>query len=505
MAKVFNVGIYVRLSKEDNLDNESLSITNQKELLTKYAKENNLNIYTYYVDDGYSGTNFLRPSFNKMILDIKLGLINCVLVKDLSRLGRDYLKSGYYIDIFFKDNNIRFIALNDNIDTYNNDDDFLPFKNIINEMYAKDISKKINFTLANQMKNGVDNNPGIPTYGYKYITKNKRIIDEESAKNVLLIYNLYANGYSLSEIASFLKNNLVLTPSFYYYSLKQNLNNKLLASNPYSWNVETIKRILTNDAYIGILRRGKSKKNFKSTKRVIINKDDQFIFPFHHDSIISYELFYKVQELINKKETQKKNNYQNSYKGLIYCSICKKRMRHKEDIRLYSKNYIRLTCINKCGENKGIITYEELNNYLKNIMLNLKNILTNKDEFIDFILKSNKQLAKKSEIKKLESYLANLKREFANKHLLSDTYNLLVNEYHLKLEELNKNNDNDIYNLPILINLISKIDDNDLLNIDLIRKIVNKIYVRTINKQKKEIDIQFNYYSDYIKEFIHVK
>lgn len=151
--KVYNVGIYCRLSVDDGVMlSESVSIANQKKIIQKYVEEKGWNIYDIYADDGYSGTNFERPEFQRMLLDIEKGNINTVITKDLSRLGRNYLKTGFYLDNYFPDHNIRYIAISDGIDSINDEDDLLPFKNLINEMYAKDVSKKIRFTTQNRIK-----------------------------------------------------------------------------------------------------------------------------------------------------------------------------------------------------------------------------------------------------------------------------------------------------------------------------------------------------------------
>ena len=205
----YKVGIYIRLSKEDEEKekySESESIQNQRALLMQYIKENKLNFIAEYVDDGISGTSFDRPGFNKMIEDIENGKINMVITKDLSRLGRNYVQSGYYTETYFPEHNVRYIAILDNIDTAidSANNDIAPFKSILNEMYAKDTSKKINSVLQSKRKQG--EYLGTAPYGYKKDPENKYhlIVDEEAAKVVKLIFNKYLEGYGTMQIADYL-------------------------------------------------------------------------------------------------------------------------------------------------------------------------------------------------------------------------------------------------------------------------------------------------------------
>lgn len=217
--KIYNAGIYIRLSREDD-DKvyESESITNQKSLLLQYAKENNLRVYDIYIDDGYSGTNFDRPDFKRLLNDIELGRVNMVITKDMSRLGRDYIGTGELVEKYFPSHGVRYIAVTDNIDTYldNSNNDIAPFKAIMNDMYAKDISKKIRSVLKEKQKQG-EYMCSISAYGYKKhpTIKNKLIVDEQVRDIVEKIFDMYSNGHGSVEIVNYLNSNKFLSPTGY--------------------------------------------------------------------------------------------------------------------------------------------------------------------------------------------------------------------------------------------------------------------------------------------------
>ena len=210
-----NCAIYARLSQEDGDYDVSQSISNQVNILTKYALDHEFNIFNVYTDDGFTGTNFNRPAFKQMIEDINKGLIDIVITKDLSRLGRDYLETGRYIERIFPEHNVRYIALSDNVDTISEENmDILPFRNILNEYYAKDISKKIRATNRYQKEAGIFTNTRIPLYGYLNDDKlKKRIINPDTAPIVAKIYDLFINGYSLQGICDYLFENKIQSPS----------------------------------------------------------------------------------------------------------------------------------------------------------------------------------------------------------------------------------------------------------------------------------------------------
>ncbi len=319
----YKVGIYIRLSREDEEKEkyqESESIGNQRTLLMQYIKENKLNFIAEYVDDGISGTSFDRPGFNRMIADIENGKINMVVTKDLSRLGRNYVQSGLYIEDYFPEHNVRFIAILDNIDTAydTSNNDIAPFKSILNEMYAKDTSKKINSVLQTKRNNG--EYLGTAPYGYKKDPENKYhlIIDEEAANVVKLIYEKYLAGFGTMQIADYLSKQKIPIPSDY------NKRNRGTKSVSYGlWQQSTVRFILSNEIYTGTVIQGKRKKvSFKSKKFMNLPEEDWVKVENMHEAIISKEDFERTQRAI--KATKGSRVVQNDYlfKGLLRCYDC---------------------------------------------------------------------------------------------------------------------------------------------------------------------------------------
>ena len=320
----YKVGIYIRLSREDEEKEkyqESESIGNQRTLLMQYIKENKLNFISEYVDDGVSGTSFDRPAFNRMIADIEAGKINMIVTKDLSRLGRNYVQSGLYIETYFPEHEVRFVAILDNIDTAydTSNNDIAPFKSILNEMYAKDTSKKINSVLQTKRNNG--EYLGTAPYGYKKDPENKYhlIIDEEAANVVKLIYEKYLSGFGTMQIADYLSEKKIPIPSDY------NKRNRGIKSLTYGlWQQSTVRFILSNEIYTGAVIQGKRKKvSFKSKKFIDLPEEDWIKIDNMHEAIISKEDFERAKKVINA--TKGSRVVQNDYlfKGLLRCYDCK--------------------------------------------------------------------------------------------------------------------------------------------------------------------------------------
>lgn len=321
-TKSFRVGLYIRLSREDGDKEESSSVTNQREILKRYVSEQeNFFIVKEYVDDGYTGTNFDRPGFKRMIEDIEAGIIDTVITKDLSRLGRNYVQSGLYIENYFPEHEVRFVAILDNIDTAfdNSNNDIAPFKSILNEMYAKDTSKKINSVLQAKRNNG--EYLGTAPYGYKKDPENKYhlIIDEEAANVVKLIYEKYLAGFGTMQIADYLSKKKIPIPSDYN---KRKRGTKSLTYG--LWQQSTVRFILSNEIYTGTVIQGKRKKvSFKSKKFINLPEEDWVKVENMHEAIISKEDFERAKKVIDA--TKGSRVVQNDYlfKGLLRCYDCK--------------------------------------------------------------------------------------------------------------------------------------------------------------------------------------
>lgn len=319
--------LYVRFSRDEDNVSESNSIKNQKEMLIDYATKHGYYEYKIYADDGYSGTNFERPDFQKMITDIENGITSVIIIKDMSRLGRNYLQVGMYTEVYFLEKNVRFISVNDGIDSVNGIDDFVPFKNIMNEWYAKDISNKVRSVFLQKGKSGHRLIPK-PIYGYKKDENSDWIIDEEAAKIIRLIYELYLDGQGVSYIAKHLANNKISAPCIHMgRSVK---GRSILREMPYYWTTSTVGNILSQQEYCGDTVNFKMhRQSYKSKKIIKNNKEDYMIFKDTHEAIISRDDFEKVQEMRaqNKKvPSTSLSNQSKPFAGLIYCYDCKSRM-----------------------------------------------------------------------------------------------------------------------------------------------------------------------------------
>lgn len=317
----YHVALYIRLSKEDESEGPSESVTNQKSLLEDFVKKNRLSVYDTYIDDGWSGTNFDRPDFQRMIGDIEAKKVNMVITKDLSRLGRDYIMTGHYMERYFPEKRVRYISLLDGIDTgvESSANDITPFRAIMNDMYAKDISKKIKSVKRDKQRKGQFIG-GKPMYGYKMhpIEKNKIIIDEEVAPIVRRIFAMALSGVSCRQIATTLNEEGVLTPAVY---CGWNMGRK----GPYAglWSSERISEMLQNETYIGNMVQGRTVKiSYKSKKCLRQARENWVVVEGTHEPLIDAEIFRKVQMLVNSRKRTKSRTYDFLLRGLIFCHEC---------------------------------------------------------------------------------------------------------------------------------------------------------------------------------------
>ena len=325
-TKSFRVGLYMRLSREDGDKEESSSVTNQREMLKRYVSEQeNFFIVKEYVDDGYTGTNFDRPGFKQMIEDIEAGIIDTVITKDLSRLGRERLGVGHYTEIYFPEHNVRYIALLDNIDTYFDAgmNDMAPFKGVINDMYVRDISKKIRSSLVERKKAG--NFLGVTApYGYKKDPNNKfhLVINEKEAEVVKRVFRLYLEGNGLTRIAQILTKDGIPVPGE-----SRNIGKTRRTALYSSWKQTTIRRILDNRVYLGELVQFKRRKiNYKSKRRITVPEEERYICKGTHEAIIDEESFNAVQNILKKNKSFKGTKHDYLFKGLLFCSECGARL-----------------------------------------------------------------------------------------------------------------------------------------------------------------------------------
>jgi site-specific DNA recombinase len=317
----YKVALYIRLSKEDDSNSESQSVTNQRNFLLQYTKENNLDVFDIYVDDGFSGTSFNRPSFNRMLSDIEKNKVNMVVTKDMSRLGRNYIETGQFMEVYCPEREVRYIAVLDGVDTGKNSaaNDISPFRAVMNDMYAKETSNKIKTTKRNKQQQGLFIGGKAP-FGYvlSKTVKNTFDIDEEAANVVRRIFSIALSGMSCRQIAVGFNEEKVPTPAQY---AKINVGRQ----GPYSgkWSSERIAEMIKNQTYIGCMVQGKRKKvSYKSSKCLKMDRCDWIVIPDKHPAIIDKEMFDKVQLMMETRTKVRTGVYDYVLKGIIHCHEC---------------------------------------------------------------------------------------------------------------------------------------------------------------------------------------
>ena len=351
----YHAALYIRLSKEDESEGPSQSVQNQESLLREFVQQHRLSVYDTYVDDGWSGTNFDRPDFQRMIGDIEARKVNMVITKDLSRLGRDYIMTGHYMERYFPEHRVRYISLLDGIDTGvdSTANDITPFRAIMNDMYAKDISKKIKSVKRDKQRKGQFIG-GKPAYGYKMhpTEKNKIVIDEEVAPVVRRIFALALSGMSCRNIATRLNQEGVPTPATY-------ANLPVARPGPYTglWSSERISEMLQNETYIGNMVQGRSVKiSYKSKKCLRQAPANWVVVEGTHEPLVDGETFRKVQLLVGSRKHTRCRTYDFLLKGLIFCHECgyplavlnRKNARGEDVLYFVCRTYQRFTKAGVC-------------------------------------------------------------------------------------------------------------------------------------------------------------
>ena len=477
----YKVGIYLRLSREDERLGESGSISTQRDLLLNYIRDNNLIFVDEYVDDGVSGTTFDRIGFNRMIKDCESKKINMIITKDTSRLGRDHIEFGFYVERYFPEHGIRYVAVNDGIDTFSNSsaNDMLVFKSAFNDMYVKDISNKQRSSLYTKKRNGQFVGAYAP-YGYNKSEedKHKLVINEEEAKVVRRIFNMFASGDSLTSICDKLTNENIPTPS-----MSKGMN---IGQNNYHygvWSTRTVGDILKSPNYIGNLTQSKQKKvSYKSKKRVHNKKDNWIIVENAIPRIIDDELFELVQNMFSSNKNRTKGNGITDsllLRGLIYCKECGHTMGFRAQYQDTKKHGRVCRVYGNCNywakrKQEGVCTphsvkYEEIEEVVISELKNLCN------KYIDFnSLKVSYKKESKLNSKKDKYNIEILKLENSNKILnqkIDDCYN----------DKLDGNITLDMYK-RVYNSFINQIEEND----NKIRKYEREIY--NIENKKQDND-----------------
>lgn len=515
-----------RLSKEDEIRGDSESIQTQKKMLLQYAKKYEFNNIEFYVDDGYSGTNFDRPDFKRLMNDIDKGIVGIVIVKDLSRLGREYIEVGTLIEKVFPNKGVRFIAINDDVDSMNGIPEYIPFKNIMNEWYAKDISKKIRSAYRTKALNGEYTGAYAP-YGYIKDPKDKHhlIIDLETSIIVKRIFNMAVEGLSAYEIAKVLTNEKILKPRAKVRKDTGKYDKEIWNKYPYDWRPQTIYRIISNEEYLGhLVCNRNSTKSFKTKKLLPVDKKDWIKTLNTHEAIIDEETFLKANQIFTRiKHRPLANNTRNIFSGLLRCSICGKALSVHNDKRSNSNSFCCVTYRTYGKEycSSHYIRYDLLYSYVLNdINSSLKSFWKDNDKFIDSlkkeylsnnIIKTNnldKELNKINlRLNELDRITKKLYEDYALSKIKEEMFNKLMNDYELEsrslnnarnklLSELNTKSEKE-KSIERFINIIKKYEyitelDPIILN-ELISKIIiyDKYQENGIIKQKIEIHYRF--------------
>lgn len=524
MANDFNVGIYIRLSQEDKdkkYESDSESVINQKELLRGYVKNNNFNLVKEYVDDGYSGTDFERPGFQSMIEDINNKKINCVIVKDLSRLGRDHVMTGYYIETFFPENNIRFISILESYDSFKNQasNDSSTFIIACNDYYSKQNSIKIRNVLNEKRKNGKFVG-SLPCFGYMRdpLDKGHLIPNPETAPIVKNIFKWRADGIGPTEIANRLNKSNIVTPSGYK---KTNYSSRLIDRD--NWNISTVKKILCNRIYTGdLVQHTQTKVNYKSKKKITLDEKLWIIVENTHEALVDKETFEYVNNL-RKRNTRnyeiKTNREKRLLEGKLFCKECKNRLtvlyRKKQNYwsvncNRYSRDPVRGRCYSHFYPYNYLEdqVLEQINKSISKLIKEL-DIKELNDEVVKNIHKETTNIDKivkelQIEKEKITSRLKTLYNDRCDGVISADTYKELAGESEQKLKQINENIENQnikkykmknkINTLPDYTKKIKKLLDLSKPKKELIDTLVDRIVI----DKDRDITIYFKY--DIVRE-----
>ena len=530
--------LYERLSRDDEQAGESNSIQNQKKYLEEYARQKGLRNIRHFYDDGYSGTNFNRPGFAALLEEIEAGRVETLVVKDLSRFGRNYLQVGYYTEILFPKKGVRFIAINNNVDSATpQDNDFTPFLNIMNEWYAKDTSNKIKAIFKSRMKDGMRCSGSIP-YGYKRKPDDKQtlIVDEPAAEVVSKIFRLACQGNSTTAIADALTAEQVLIPAAYAaLHNPKNCRHKNV-TDPYRWNATTVGYILDRQEYLGHTVLGKSIcENFKTKQRRAATPDELMIFPDTHEAIIDQDTWDIARKVRMKKKPRVANGtYSHRLSGLVYCADCGARMGFiSPDARHGDKHYDSDSAF-QCGNYRSTAA-ECVSHYVKTSVLEAavlqaiqtvsKYVLENEAEFIDQLRavwnehqtratnSGQQELAEArkrmsdldGKIQKLyESALNGLLPERQAQRMIQqyDEEQILLEKRIEELESLVQQDEIKEVDTSRFIALVKKYRDCEELTDTMLYAFIDRIEVheatggRTVYRQQK-IDIHFNFIGNY--------
>lgn len=520
--------IYCRLSRDDELTGDSNSIVNQKAILNKYAKEQGFQNIQFFVDDGFSGANFNRPDWQRMIGLVESGQVGILLAKDMSRIGRNYLEVGFYTEVLFPKHNVRFIAVNSGVDSANQqDNDFTPFLNIINEFYVKDSSKKVKASMKQKGESG-EYLATNPPYGYMKDPNDPKkhwIVDEEAATVVRQIFAWCMEGNGPSQIARKLKEAKVDCPTVHWAKLGRDAPAKA-PDNPYGWSPRTIYDILKRQEYLGHMVNFKTHKQSYKSKKIIDNPPEEWkIFKNTHEAIVDEETFARVQELRKNKRRPTKTGKTNMFSGIARCADCGEKLYYCTSSAFESRqdHFVCSTSRNKgkkvCATHfiRAVVLEEGV---LQHMRMVFSCVATYEDAFRRALgarrnTESKKELAaKKRALQKSENRIAELDRLFkriyedmvtgklseARFQMLSGDYEQEQAELRIqidKLEEEIKNQENQADNVDKFIQQAKKYLYLEKLTPTILNDMVNAVYVHAPDKSSghrvQEVEICYNY------------
>ena len=519
--------LYCRLSRDDELQGDSNSIKNQKAILKKYADDNGFINTEFFVDDGVSGTTFDRPDFQRMIAEMESGKIGTIIVKDMSRLGRDYLKVGYYTEIAFPNAEVRFIAINNGVDSANQQDsDFTPFLNIINEWYAKDTSKKIRAVFKAKGESG---KPlcTTPPFGYKKDPddKNHWIVDEDAAKVVKYIFQLCIEGYGPTQIAHKLKDEGIFTPSYYFKSIGL-YPTAIITEEPCKWSARTVANILDKQEYLGHTINFKTRrKSYKIKKKIDNDPSEWKIFKNKHEAIIDEETFNTVQRIRNGRRRRTLLGDMPLLSGMVYCADCGSKLyqvRSKD--WNHDKEYMVCATYRKRGKH-NCTSHQIRNIDIEKALLYMIQQVTAfardyEDEFVELVAKNkNKELERKireskkeleqsiSRVSKIDLLIQRLYEDNVEGKISDEQFIKMTSAYeneqqtlNVRITELNKiikNEQEKITNTSNFLNLVKCYTNITKLDAEIIRTFIEKVYIYNVDtigtKKIKKIKIVFNF------------
>lgn len=520
----YNAAIYIRLSKDDGEKKESNSVTNQRELIYAFLKDNpNIKVVTEKVDDGYSGINYNRPAFKEMMDLVKKGEVNCIIVKDLSRFGRDYLETGRYIEKVFPLLSVRFIAINDSYDSIKNtsstDSIIIPFKNLINDSYSRDISTKVRSSILVRQKKG-DYTGAFALYGYVKSKENKRKleIDDFAADVVRDIYKMRIEGYSTGKIADILNDNGILSPYEYKQMLGFSYKNPFKVNKIAKWSAGTVEKILKNEMYTGVMIQGKSGRINYKLKKLISKPEDQWIrVEDTHDAIISKESFNLIRE-ISKLDTRRSegNDVVYPFSGILYCDSCKNTMVRKI-VRSKGKEYVYYICStykidkNKCTNHR--ISDRSLKKTVLAVIKNQIDLIVKLDELLKHIEKiplnntrykkvDRRIVAKMEELEKYNNLRAGLYEDFKAGIITKSDYMEMKTDFEIRCNEIEEklleleNRSNELITSKGKSEWIIKFTQNKNIT-EITRPIVVLLIEKIVVVDKKKIIIHFRFQDEY--------